>query len=140
MRVISVNVGLPRTVQWKGKAVSTGIFKAPVSGRIHSRTLNLDGDRQADLSVHGGPDKAVYVYPVEQGAGGRTIPATLSPRPVSDCSGLHPGVERPVVRSYSLSDVARNDHYRLTIKRIASRSGDSPTASGLASDLFPRPA
>jgi hypothetical protein len=88
MRVISVNVGLPRTVQWKGKAVSTGIFKAPVSGRIHSRTLNLDGDRQADLSVHGG-DKAVYVYPVEQGAGGRTIPATLSPRPVSDCSDLH---------------------------------------------------
>src|SRR3974390_1196210 len=65
MRVISVNVGLPRTVQWKGKAVSTGIFKAPVSGRIHLRTLNFDGDRQADLSVHGGPDKAVYVYPVE---------------------------------------------------------------------------
>ena len=65
MRVISVNVGLPRTVQWKGKAVSTGIFKAPVSGRIHLRTLNFNGDRQADLSVHGGPDKAVYVYPVE---------------------------------------------------------------------------
>src|SRR5262249_31926395 len=65
MRVISVNVGLPRTVEWKGKAVSTGIFKAPVSGRIHFRTLNFDGDRQADLSVHGGPDKAVYVYPVE---------------------------------------------------------------------------
>jgi len=65
MKVISVNVGLPRTVQWKGKAVSTGIFKAPVSGRIHLRTLNFDGDRQADLSVHGGPDKAVYVYPVE---------------------------------------------------------------------------
>src|SRR5215510_1858870 len=65
MRVISVNVGLPRTVQWKGKAVSTGIFKAPVSGRIHLRTLNFDGDRQADLSVHGGPDKAVYVYPAE---------------------------------------------------------------------------
>src|SRR5215470_17713748 len=65
MRVISVNVGLPRTVQWKGKAVSTGIFKAPVSGPIHLRTLNFDGDRQADLSVHGGPDKAVYVYPAE---------------------------------------------------------------------------
>ena len=47
MRIISVNVGLPRTVQWKGKAVSTGIFKAPVSGRIHLRTLNFDGDRQA---------------------------------------------------------------------------------------------
>src|SRR5215468_8119098 len=65
MKVISVNVGLPRTVQWKGKAVSTGIFKAPVSGRIHLRTLNFDGDRQADLSVHGGPDKAIYVYPTE---------------------------------------------------------------------------
>lgn len=65
MKVISVNVGLPRTVQWKGRAVSTGIFKAPVSGRVHVRTLNLDGDRQADLSVHGGPDKAVYAYPVE---------------------------------------------------------------------------
>src|SRR5262245_49721656 len=65
MRVISVNVGLPRTVQWKGKAVSTCIFKEPVSGRLPLRTLNLDGDRQADLSVHGGPDKAVYVYPTE---------------------------------------------------------------------------
>ena len=65
MKVISVNVGLPRTVQWKGKAVSTGIFKTPVSGRIHLRTLNLDGDRQADLSVHGGRDKAIYAYPAE---------------------------------------------------------------------------
>src|SRR5262249_8386102 len=65
MKVISVNAGLPRTVQWKGEAVSTGIFKAPVSGRIPLRILNFDGDRQADLSVHGGPDKAVYVYPAE---------------------------------------------------------------------------
>jgi len=65
MKVISVNVGLPRTVHWKGKAVSTGIFKAPVSDRIRLRTLNFDGDRQADLSVHGGPDKAVYAYPAE---------------------------------------------------------------------------
>src|SRR5215475_11619337 len=65
MKVISVNVGLPRTVQWKGKSVSTGIFKAPVSGRVPLRSLNFDGDRQADLSVHGGPDKAVYVYPRE---------------------------------------------------------------------------
>jgi ferredoxin-NADP reductase/MOSC domain-containing protein YiiM len=65
MKVVSLNVGLPRTVQWKGKAVSTGIFKTPVSGRIRLRSLNFDGDRQADLSVHGGPDKAVYVYPIE---------------------------------------------------------------------------
>jgi ferredoxin-NADP reductase/MOSC domain-containing protein YiiM len=65
MKVVSLNLGLPRTVQWNGKAVSTGIFKAPVSDRIALRPLNFDGDRQADLSVHGGPDKAAYAYPVE---------------------------------------------------------------------------
>jgi MOSC domain-containing protein YiiM len=65
MKVVSVNVGLPRTVPWKSRMVKTGIFKAPVNGRVQVRTLNLDGDRQADLSVHGGPDKAIYVYPCE---------------------------------------------------------------------------
>jgi MOSC domain-containing protein YiiM len=65
MKVISVNVGLPREVVWKGKPVLTGIFKAPVEGRIKMRSLNLDGDRQADLTVHGGVEKAVYAYPVE---------------------------------------------------------------------------
>ncbi|MEH1851243.1 MAG: MOSC domain-containing protein [Nostoc sp.] len=65
MQVISVNLGLPREVLWKGKTVTTGIFKEPVEGRVMMRTLNLDGDRQADLSVHGGKDKAVYAYPFE---------------------------------------------------------------------------
>jgi MOSC domain-containing protein YiiM len=65
VRVISVNVGQPRPVQWNGRTILTGIFKSPVAGRVRMRTLNLDGDRQADLSVHGGPDKAVYVYPSE---------------------------------------------------------------------------
>jgi len=65
MRVVSVNVGLPRAVEWDGKTVTTGIFKEPVVGRVAVRRLNLDGDRQADLSVHGGPDKAVYAYPAE---------------------------------------------------------------------------
>jgi MOSC domain-containing protein YiiM len=64
-RVVSVNVGLPRTVHWKGRDVATGIFKEPVAGRVAVRRLNLDGDGQADLSVHGGPDKAVYAYPLE---------------------------------------------------------------------------
>jgi MOSC domain-containing protein YiiM len=63
--LISVNVGLPRVVTSNGEPVSTGIFKKPVAGRVMLRTLNLDGDRQADLSVHGGPSKAVYVYPSE---------------------------------------------------------------------------
>jgi MOSC domain-containing protein YiiM len=65
MRVVSVNVGLPQVVRWKGRDVSTGIFKEPVAGRIPLRHLNLDGDRQADLAVHGGPAKAVYAYPIE---------------------------------------------------------------------------
>ena len=64
-KLISVNVGLPRVVMSYGDPVSTGIFKEPVSGRVMLRTLNLDGDGQADLSVHGGPSKAVYVYPSE---------------------------------------------------------------------------
>ena len=65
MRLVSVNVGLPREVSANGQRVLTGIFKQPVAGRIAVRRLNLDGDRQADLSVHGGPDKAVYAYPAE---------------------------------------------------------------------------
>ncbi|MBI4780788.1 MAG: MOSC domain-containing protein [Oscillatoriophycideae cyanobacterium NC_groundwater_1537_Pr4_S-0.65um_50_18] len=65
MELISVNVGLPREVLWKGKTVSTGIFKEPVGYRVMVRSLNLDGDGQADLTVHGGLEKAVYVYPFE---------------------------------------------------------------------------
>lgn len=64
-KLISVNVGLPRIVMNNGDPVSTGIFKEPVVRRVILRKLNLDGDRQADLSVHGGPSKAVYVYPSE---------------------------------------------------------------------------
>jgi MOSC domain-containing protein YiiM len=65
MRLVSVNVGLPRLVLRDGEPVSTGIFKEPVSGRVMLRTTNLDGDRQADLSVHGGPSKAAYNYASE---------------------------------------------------------------------------
>lgn len=65
MRLVSVNAGLPRQVAWRGKTVTTGIFKEPVAGRVRLRRLNLDGDGQADLSVHGGPHKAVYAYPAE---------------------------------------------------------------------------
>ena len=65
MKLVSVQVGRPRTVQWHGKAMATGIYKEPVAGRIMLHRLNLDGDQQADLTVHGGRDKAVYVYPSE---------------------------------------------------------------------------
>ena len=63
--LISLNVGLPKTVQWRDQPVTTGIFKNPVGGPIALRRHNLDGDRQADSTVHGGPTKAVYVYPTQ---------------------------------------------------------------------------
>ncbi len=65
MKVLSVNVALPRLITWKGQTFNTGIFKKPVNGPVRMRQLDLDGDRQADLSVHGGPYKAVYAYPSE---------------------------------------------------------------------------
>lgn len=65
MKLVSINVGPPRPVIWNGATVMTGIFKEPVEGRVTLRRLNLDGDQQADPSVHGGVDKAVYAYPAE---------------------------------------------------------------------------
>ncbi len=64
MKIVSLNTGLPREVTWHGRSVTTGIYKQPVEGRVALRTLNLDGDRQADLTVHGGVYKAVYCYPL----------------------------------------------------------------------------
>lgn len=65
MRVVSINLGRPRQVRWRGKTVRTSIFKEPVSGPVRVHRLNLEGDEQADLSVHGGAEKAVYAYPSE---------------------------------------------------------------------------
>jgi MOSC domain-containing protein YiiM len=65
MTLVSVNVGLPRDMIWHGRNVTTAIYKQPVRGRVALATLNLDGDGQADLSVHGGEYKAVYCYPIE---------------------------------------------------------------------------
>ena len=65
MKLMSVNVGLPREIELNGKTVRTSIWKNPAQGRVHVSTLNLDGDQQSDLTVHGGVDKAVYLYPSE---------------------------------------------------------------------------
>jgi MOSC domain-containing protein YiiM len=62
MKLVSVNTGMPREVSWQGRIVTTAIFKEPARGRVALRKLNLDGDRQADLTVHGGEHKAVYCY------------------------------------------------------------------------------
>ena len=80
MKILSVNCGLPRQVLWHGRNVTTSIYKEPVDGRVTLRRLNLAGDRQSDLSVHGGKDKAVYCYPIEHYAywheelSGRSLP------------------------------------------------------------------
>ncbi len=65
MKLLAVNVGGPREVEWRGQRVRTSIFKTPVPGRVRVGRLNIEGDRQSDLSVHGGPEKAVYGYPAE---------------------------------------------------------------------------
>jgi len=65
MKLVSLNVGRPREVESAGRTVSTSIFKSPIAGRVAVRRLNVDGDQQADLSVHGGVYKAVYAYPSE---------------------------------------------------------------------------
>ena len=65
MKVLSVNVGLPRKVFFNGQTITTAIFKDLVKGPVNLREINFDGDRQADLTVHGGVDKAVYSYPTE---------------------------------------------------------------------------
>ena len=65
MRVLSVNVGTPQLVEWRGQPVLTSIFKKPVAGRVPIRALNVDGDKQSDLTVHGGIHKAVYAYRAE---------------------------------------------------------------------------
>jgi MOSC domain-containing protein YiiM len=65
MKIVSVNVGVPRTVYWRDREITTGIFKEPVEAPVMLRRLNLDGDGQADLENHGGRVKAVYAYPSE---------------------------------------------------------------------------
>jgi MOSC domain-containing protein YiiM len=72
MKLLSIQVGHPRKVKWRRRTVTTGIYKDPVEGRIMLRRSNLEGDEQADLRVHGGWDKAVYVYPSEHYAFWRT--------------------------------------------------------------------
>ncbi len=64
-RLVAVSIGRPREVEWQGEKVLTSIFKTPVAGRVWVGRLNIEGDEQSDLEVHGGEDKAVYAYPAE---------------------------------------------------------------------------
>ena len=64
-RLVSVNIGLPRDINWRGKTIHTGIWKSPVPGRVIVRKLNIDGDGQGDLGGHGGVNRAVMVYQLD---------------------------------------------------------------------------
>ncbi|MGA7868029.1 MAG: hypothetical protein WCA23_29345, partial [Stellaceae bacterium] len=64
-RLLSLNVGLPRDIAWRGKTVHTAVWKAPVPGRRMVRRLNIDGDGQGDLAGHGGEHRAVFVYQID---------------------------------------------------------------------------
>jgi MOSC domain-containing protein YiiM len=102
MKLVSVNCGLPREVVWHGRSVTTSIYKEPVEGRIPLRTLNLDGDRQSDLTVHGGRDKAVYCY---QTAHYEYWREELPGRPLPvGCFGENFTVEGPVEDSIHIGD------------------------------------
>ena len=111
MKVLSINVAEPRVLTVAGERVETGIFKTPVRGRIHVGTLNLEGDRQADISVHGGPDKAVYVYSWEN---------TLFWRQALKREGLGPGSfgENLTVEELREGEVAIGDELRIGTARF----------------------
>src|ERR1700741_1896276 len=64
-RLLSVNLGLPRDIEWQGKTVHTAVWKTPVQGRRLVRRLNIDGDGQGDLNGHGGEHRAVFVYQID---------------------------------------------------------------------------
>jgi MOSC domain-containing protein YiiM len=84
-RVVAVNVGQPRTIDWHGRAVTTAIWKQPVAGRVQLRGFNIDGDDQADRRVHGGPTKAVYAYAAEDYRWwGTVLGTTLEPGTFGD--------------------------------------------------------
>ena len=80
MKLVSVNAGRPRTVDWRGRRVRSAIWKTPVAGPVRVTRLGLEGDKQSDLRVHGGPSKAVYAYPSEHYAHwARELPGTVLP-------------------------------------------------------------
>lgn len=105
-RLVSVNVGLPQDVQWRGKTVHTGIWKAPVVGPVMVRRLNIDGDGQGDLAGHGGEQRAVLVYQTE------SYDYWKAQLGRDDLQPAHFG-ENFTVSGLSDSDVCIGDRYRI---------------------------
>jgi len=112
MKIVSVNVGVPREVEWRGETVRTGIFKAPVTGRLAVREHNVAGDEQADLRVHGGRDKAVYAYAAGHYARWRTE------LPGADLATYGAFGENLTLDDFSESDIRIGDEYRAGTARL----------------------
>jgi MOSC domain-containing protein YiiM len=109
MKLVSVNAGMPRLLAWAGATFKTSIFKHPLQGRVMLRTTNLDGDRQADLSVHGGPNKAVYGYPSEHyAAWSAELPELLDPARTRGAFG-----ENFTTEGLLETEVSVGDRYRI---------------------------
>ncbi|QEL14741.1 MOSC domain-containing protein [Limnoglobus roseus] len=105
MKVISLSVGGPREVEWNGETVLTSIFKTPVDRRLHVTTLNFEGDEQSDMTVHGGIEKAVYVYPSEH------YPQWRKELPDADLEGAAFGEN--LTTEGLLEDVRIGDRFRI---------------------------
>ena len=75
LKLLSVNVGMPHEVDWHGRLVRTSIFKSPVFGPVRVATLNLEGDEQSDLTVHGGVKQSMPTHPSTTHSGSRKFPA-----------------------------------------------------------------
>ncbi len=127
MKLLSINVGLPREVEWRGKAVRTSIFKAPVPGRVRVMRLNVDGDRQSDLSVHGGTDKAVYAYSSEHYAFWRNRPDMVKRFLRSGRTGFYLAVlrEGDIGAGDSIDLVAGDDHHITVADVVALYAADA---------------
>jgi MOSC domain-containing protein YiiM len=130
LNLVTVSVGRPREISWQDRVVRTSIFKTPVDGRVRVSRLNLDGDEQSDLLVHGGPDKAVYAYPVEHYAPWQTELA-LADLPHGSFG------ENLTVDGLIETEVAIGDEYRIGTAESSSHNRDY-RASSWGSGLLDR--
>ena len=140
-RVVSVNVGTPTTTLWRGREVTSAIWKSPVEGRVPVAGVNLSGDNQADRTVHGGPDKAVYSYPSEHAADWRADGFAIEPGGVGENLVTDGGSERDVHISISSSSVSRRlTQVPSTTSSVPKGSSGAPTSGALGlSAIMPTP-
>jgi MOSC domain-containing protein YiiM len=121
VKVVSVNVGRPREVEWRGKRITTAIFKSPVAGAVTVRGVSVEGDAQADLQVHGGAGKSVYAYPSEHFDFWRNVYPDV---------GIGPGVfgENLTLEGWLEDGVCLGDRFRAGTAELVVTQPRSPCA------------